>query len=98
MPRPARSGTARPPGMPWSLLANPAGGAPGASTEDLPTGSYKARTRSQCGRDRDRRILDAMTRFLAKAAVALAIGGVLGAGTAAGFGIASAVSDPSPSP
>jgi hypothetical protein len=39
-----------------------------------------------------------MTSFLGKAAVALAIGGVLGAGTAAGFGIASAVSDPSRSP
>ena len=38
-----------------------------------------------------------MTRFLGKAAIALAVGGVLGAGTAAGFGIASAVSDPSPS-
>jgi hypothetical protein len=38
-----------------------------------------------------------MSSFLGKAAVALAVGAVLGAGTAAGFGIASAVSDPPPS-
>jgi len=35
-----------------------------------------------------------MTTFFGKAGVALAVGGVLGAGTAAGFGIASAVSRP----
>ncbi len=34
-----------------------------------------------------------MTSFLTKAGVALAVGGFLGAGTAAGFGVASAVSD-----
>ncbi|HSV65579.1 MAG TPA: hypothetical protein VLJ59_06690 [Mycobacteriales bacterium] len=38
------------------------------------------------------------TTFLGKAGVALAIGLVLGGGTAAGFGIASAVSDPTPTP
>jgi hypothetical protein len=35
-----------------------------------------------------------MTTFLGKAGVTLAVGAVLGAGTAAGFGIASAVSGP----
>jgi hypothetical protein len=34
------------------------------------------------------------TKLLSRAAAALAIGGVLGGGAAAGFGIASAVSDP----
>jgi hypothetical protein len=37
-----------------------------------------------------------MTTFLGKAGIALAVGGIFGAGTAAGFGIASAVSDPHP--